>query len=279
MNKIKKIFLNKGSSIAYAIITAIFTIVPEECFRLVQINQKLSATQTIIVNRFILCVVIFIISSLFYRRHIKKRKKVFVSGNNFTIQIEYGNIFDYTDGKKVIDFDECFSTKVGEAPSDIKPNSVCGQYLKKYPISNIQGLIERAGVNPAKGKSRFNNQLRYEPGTLVPNDDYLLMAFARLDQNGLGYMSYGDYIKCLNTLWEQIDLYHGTSDVYLPILGSKITRFDKELSQQELLDIIICSYMMLCKVSLSNYIMLHPRVGFLPFPYHADLIEQELVSK
>ena len=213
MNKIIKIFLNKGSTIAYAIITAIFTIVPEEFFSLVHINQKMSDAQTIIVNRFVLCVLIFTISNLLYRQYIKNRKKVYVSGNNFIIQIEYGNIFDFTDGKKVISFDECFSTRVGEAPSDIKPDSVCGQYLKKHPVSNIQSLIEKAGINPAKGKSKFNNQLRYELGTLVPNNDYLLMAFARLDQNGLGYMSYGDYLKCLNTLWEQIDLYHGTSDV------------------------------------------------------------------
>lgn len=39
-----------------------------------------------------------------------------------------------------------------------------------------------------------------------------------------------------------MDMHHGTSDVYMPILGSKIVRFDKELSQQELLDTIIASY-------------------------------------
>ena len=45
-----------------------------------------------------------------------------------------------------------------------------------------------------------------------------------------------------DNLWQQIDLYHGTEDVYIPRLESKIVRFDKELTQQQLLDIIIASY-------------------------------------
>lgn len=66
--------------------------------------------------------------------------------------------------------------------------------------------------------------------------------FAKLDEGGRGFHIYESYLKCLDKLWEQIDLYHGTKDVYIPIFGSRITRFDKELTQQELLDIMIASY-------------------------------------
>ena len=172
----------------------------------------------------------------------KKRRKVTISGNNHSIQIEYGDLFAFNGGKIIIDFDECYTTKVGSAPGDIKPESVCGQYLSKHPINNMEALINAAGVKPAKGKSEYNGQTRYTPGTIVPNEDFLLMAFAKLDKDGLGKLTYDEYIECLDTLWQQIDKYHGTSDVYMPILGSKITRFDKELTQQELLDIIISSY-------------------------------------
>jgi len=69
------------------------------------------------------------------------------------------------------------------------------------------------------------------------------MAFAKLDKNGIAKMTYAQYTDCLSKLWQQIDLYHGTNDVYIPILGSKIVRFvDKDLNQQELLDVIIASY-------------------------------------
>ena len=149
-----------------------------------------------------------------------------------------GNI---NDGVKVINFDECFTTTVGNRPEDIKPASVCGQYLQKYPISDMQNLISDAGITPV-GKSLFAQKDKYAHGTIIRRGDFLLMAFAKLDRDGRGILTYDKYLDCLEKVWEQIDLHHGTDDVYLPILGSRITRFEREFSQQELLDIMISSY-------------------------------------
>ncbi|MBO5630458.1 MAG: hypothetical protein J5965_15445 [Aeriscardovia sp.] len=171
----------------------------------------------------------------------KCRPSVTIADNTSSIIVEYGDITKITNGKKVINFDECFTTTVGDRPQDIKPGSVCGQYLAAYPIDNMQDLIQASGIQ-ASGVSQYDNLPKYESGIIIPRDDYLLMAFAKLDRNGLGKITYAQYNDCLNKLWEQIDLYHGTDDVYLPILGSKITRFDKELSQQELLDVMVASY-------------------------------------
>lgn len=265
MSKIKKIFFNPGSSVAYAIISAIFTVVPEECFKFFSLNSKWQETTAVIVNRLIICVGIFLFFNLLHILYIRNRKTVSISGRNYTIQVEYGDLLSYSGGKTVINFDECYTTEVGDEPSQIKSDSVCGQYLKKHPINNMQELIDRAGVKPAKGKAQFGNQIKYSPGTIVPTDNYLLMAFAKLDENGLGHLSYDEYIACLNKLWEQIDIYHGTSDVYMPILGSKITRFDKELTQQELLDIIICTYRLSPHKMRSPYtlhIICNARQGF-----------------
>ena len=91
------------------------------------------------------------------------------------------------------------------------------------------------------------------------------MAFAKLDRYGLGQMTYEQYIECLNNLWVQIDRYHGTDDVYIPVLGSHITRFDRELTQQELLDIMISSYRLSTrKLKLPNrlFIVCKAREGF-----------------
>ena len=82
------------------------------------------------------------------------------------------------------------------------------------------------------------------------------MAFTRLNENGLGEMTYNQYLDCLNTLWQQIDCYHGMDDVYLPILGSKIVRFERDMTQQELLDIMIASY------------RLNPRRLYKPYTLH-----------
>ena len=244
MSKLKKILLNRGSTIAYAIISGLFTLVPEDCFLTWKLCDKLKDSTNVLINRLILCAVVFIIVNIVYSSYRENRKIVQIADENFSIKIEYGNLLKVSSGKIVISFDECFTTKVGVEPADIKPGSVCGQYLELHPIHDIQELINRAGIMPAKGKSKYNNQTRYLPGTIIPHGQFFIMAFAKLDKNGRGYLCYEDYLDCLNTLWEQIDIYHGTDDVYVPILGSNITYFERQLTQQELLDIMVGSYIL-----------------------------------
>lgn len=233
--------------------SGVLAFVPEELFKHGVIPCEWSESAILLVNRLLFFLLVFTIPNIIFFRYLKRRNSVILSDKTMVIKIEYGDIVKIKSGKKVINFDECFTTKVGSRPEEIRPNSVCGQYLAKHPISNMADLIKSAGIQPS-GESRYNNTLSYTPGTLIPKDDYLLMAFAKLDERGLGRMAYDECLKCLDKLWEQIDLYHGTDDVYLPILGSRITRFDKDLTQQELLDVMIASY------RLSPNKMTKPRV-------------------
>ena len=241
MNRIWDFFSNKGSTAAYAVITVIFTVIPEGVFKYGFIKCTWSDTAVIMVNRLILCAVVLVFANIIYQCYRKHRNVVTIKDKSFSISVEYGDLLQIGEGKKIINFDECFSTNVGDKPEDIKPDSVCGQYLMKYPIEDIQQLINASGVKPS-GKSLFNQKDSYTPGTIIPRGDFLLMSFAKLDKDGLGKMTYPQYLECLDKLWEQIDLYHGTDDVYLPILGSRITRFDKDLTQQEFMNVIIASY-------------------------------------
>ena len=240
MNR-KRILFNKGITISLAIISLFFTVLPDEVFKCGIVKCGWNETFIILSNKVFVCLVLFILINLFYYFYYKNRKAVTISDKHFSIKIEYADLFKIKEGKKVINFDECFSTNVGNKPGDIKPNSICGQYLTNYPIEDMQALIKTSGINPI-GISQYNNHEKYALGTLIPRFGFLLMAFAKLDEEGLGHLSYSDYLESLSTLWNQIDLYHGTDDVYLPILGSRITRFDKDLTQQELLDIMIASY-------------------------------------
>lgn len=91
----------------------------------------------------------------------------------------------------------------------------------------------------------FSYGLCYPSGTIIPRDEFLLAAFAKLDEFGTGHLSRDEYIDSLSVLWHEINKHSNHQNVCIPILGSGITRIgDSEITQQELLDIIIASYKM-----------------------------------
>ena len=249
----------KSLTYALAFITAVFTLTPESLYEKKEwISQKtfdsidfLSRFErkdiNVTISRiglffsiWIVLLVLGILWKLVYR-------KVTIHGNNYSISVEYGNLFKTKGCKRVIPFDECYTTKVGEGIGDINPTSICGQYLKRHPDLDIEKLINNAGIIPERSKSRFQNQTRYKSGTIVPNGNDLLLAFANLDHRGKGHFPTRDeYLDCLNTMWQEIEYYYSEEDVCIPILGAGTTVFEgnsgASYSQQELLDMIILSY-------------------------------------
>lgn len=237
MNK----FITRTLTVALSIISVLFTFVPEDSFKYVLI-ERVSEETNIILVRCIAFAAVWILTLLGNAIYLIFRRKVVIKGKNYTIVVKYGDIFKTNNSKKVIPFDECFSTTIGDAPHEINRQSICGQYLLKNPDLDIQSLIANAKLN-RRGKSQYNGNDRYESGRLLINGDYLLMAFAKLDKNGLGKMTRKEYLESLEVLWEEIDKYYGQQDVCIPILGSGVTRIDDNLlSQQDFLDIIIESY-------------------------------------
>lgn len=249
--------LKKSATYAFATISVVFTFVPEtifkriilisECF-LKKLNLKDYTLEiNIIVNRVITFIIIWLIAAIGYKLYLRFRHKVNINGNNYKITVEYGDLFKTKKCKRVINFDECFSTHIGDGPADIKATSICGQYLTANPNLNIQSLISKSQLKPCTSKSKYQRKDRYESGRIVPNGNDLLLAFAKLDKDGLGRFSKRDeYLDCLWVLWEEIDKYYGQQDVCIPILGAGITRFNEgsgaSISPQELLDMMIYSY-------------------------------------
>lgn len=240
MSKFK--IIKNCSTYALSIITLILTIVPEAFFKKYKWKNT-SDEINVIITRVMLFGVIFAITIIVYALYLHFRKSVRLKGHNYSIQIEYKDLFKMETCKKVINFDECFTTNIGSAPSDINADSVCGQFLQKYRIQNMQNLIQNAQLKPARSRSKFQGKTRYESGKLVPYNDFLLMSFAKLNENGSGEITHDEFLDCLSILWEEIDKYYGQQDVCIPILGSGVTRMgDESLTQQKLLDIIIESY-------------------------------------
>lgn len=234
-------YIKKTSTVTLSFITILFMFVPENQFSY-QIVPRISQELNIIVMRIIVFFVAYILIALIYGVYLKCRRKVTIKGKNYSIIVEYGDIFKIKKAKKIIPFDECFTTEIGTEPYQINKDSVCGQYLLNNATLNIQNLIDSSNL-VKKGKSQYCSKCRYESGRILNNGEYLLMAFAKLDKNGLGRMTRKEYVDSLEILWEEIDKYYGQNDVCVPILGSGVTRInDMPLTQQELLDIIITSY-------------------------------------
>lgn len=235
----------KTITVGPAIIGAIFALVPESFFLNIKLLSNVPDELNIILNRVLISIFIIILVAIIIAWNLIHRKSVQIKGHNYCIQIEYADILKMTSCKKVISFDECFTTHVGEYPSDVKPTSICGQYLEAYPIQDIemQKLIDAAQLKPLNTNSKYKNKVRYESGKLVPRGEYLLMAFAKLDEIGKGELTRDELLDGLSVLWEEIDTYYAQKDICIPILGSGITRIKGEsLTQQQLLDIIIASY-------------------------------------
>lgn len=236
-------FFKKSNTYAFAIISAIFTFVPEDSFGKYKLLENRSNELNIILIRVIVFIVILFLSIFINILYLKFRKKICIKGHNYSIYVQYGDLFEMSNCKKIIPFDECFTTSVGNRPSDINPNSICGQYLNKNPALDMPTLIDSTHLSPSKKKSKYQNKECFTSGKVIPNDEYLLLSFAKLDKDGLGQLSREEYLNSLSVLWEEIDKYYGQKDVCIPVLGSGVTRInDTSLTQQELLDMIIFSY-------------------------------------
>ncbi len=240
MNK----FFKRSCTWTLSVIAVLFAFVPEASFKGCKFLEDASDEVNIMINRILTFIAVLVIVIIVHAIYRCVRKSISIKGHGYSIRIEYGDILKKDSCKRIISFDECFTTSIGENPSDVKRSSICGQYLVANPINNMRSLIEKAQLQPAKCKSKFQGKEKFESGRLVQNGDDLLMAFAKLDKDGRGrFFSREEFLDCLAILWNEIDKYYGQKDVCIPILGAGITRFDdKQLTQQELLDIILASY-------------------------------------
>lgn len=252
--------IKRAGYIALSIYSFLALIIPEnvysdialfsdEILSLIPLINRIDISSiNLIVNKLIVLTFLFIVSILISNIYGKFRK-VTIDVNGYFIIVEYGDILK-AKGQKVISFDELFTTKIGNAPADIKESSICGQYLKAnkdITDEKIQELLNKSGVKPCKRKSDFENRDCYKPGTMLQNGNDLLMSFAMLDEHGRAKkISFDQYIACLNNMWKEINKYYNHMDVYVPVLGSGLLRFENgsyhSLSKAELIDCMICSY-------------------------------------
>ena len=249
MNKILALWFSS----TFAIFSGLLSFIPQDCFTSIWSCMEHGSYWGETLNKLFLLLVIGALTGIVIGFWMCLRKSVTIKGYNYGIKIEYDDIFKVKNCKNVIGFDECFTTETGRLPHQIKPSSICGQFLSRNPDINIQSIINDSVLKPLKKHSEYAGKECYASGSLVPYDDCLLMAFAKLNSDGRANMTRKEYTDSLSKLWQEIDKYYDQSDVAIPVLGSGITRFkDTSLNQQQLVDVIIASY------RLSPYKIKHP---------------------
>lgn len=230
-------------STTFAIFSGCLSFIPQDCFSSIWTCAFQNSYWGETINKVLLLLIIGVLTGFAMILWRICRKRVTIKGYNYKIEIKYGNIFDIKNCKKVISFDECFTTEVGELPHQIKPTSICGQFLSRHPDVDIPFLINSAGIKPLKKHSEYAGKDCYISGTLLPFGEYLLMAFGKLNSDGRANITRKEYTDSLSKLWQEIDKYFNQCDVVIPVLGAGITRFkDVSLNQQQLVDVIIASY-------------------------------------
>ena len=117
-------FILKSVALAFGIVTGIFTFVPETFFEKYEWVTKEALEQckwftcldaqdvNIVISRLVCLLFVWIGTSLLYVAFLMLRRWITIKGQNYSIRVEYGNILKKRNCKRVINFDECFTTQV-----------------------------------------------------------------------------------------------------------------------------------------------------------------------
>lgn len=172
-------------------------------------------------------------------------RNVSIKINKTNVNIKCGNIFDER-GLKVIGFNEYFDTIVdGQI---ITPNSLNGKFINSY-IDSIEEFDKIIASNAHLKKCifasnierEFGKQIRYKLGTIFKYNDFLLLAFAKIDGDNRAQLGQKDFIKCLLNMWSEIDIFNNGYTINIPLLGSGMPIRSLGCTEQELVEALLTS--------------------------------------
>ena len=169
-----------------------------------------------------------------------KLRGIYVHGvtlriKNKPIYIKRGDIF-HQKGVKVVHFNTCYDTKTDE--SRVISNSITGSFIKliseQGKIRALNAAIKKDRKSKLQVTSTDDGKEAYESGTIKVFEDYLLLAFAHLNEKDEAHFSWCGYEKCLRNMWSEIDRTCQNRAVSLPLLGGGSTRLTPKTEHENL---------------------------------------------
>lgn len=166
----------------------------------------------------VLTILTFVVILLVSRKGIKLNV-----GDN-EIHFKKADIFKQ-DGLRLIPFNEYFDIQVDDVI--IAHNTLNGKFIDDYVNDStvLQDVIRNAPEVRGLSPRVANGKNKYPLGRIIKFNEYLLLAFTHFDDNHSAYLSHTDYEECLIRMWKEIDRVYANNPVYIPLLGSGITRF------------------------------------------------------
>lgn len=182
-------------------------------------------------------VVIFVI------KRCRSKDGISLNIRGIKVNIRKGDIFK-ANGWKVIAFNEYFDTQVDDVI--IAHNTLNGKFIDNYvtDLNELNQIIssETDDNTPFKRRTR-NNRSIFPLGRIIRYKDYMLLAFTHFDNNNQAHLTQQDYENCLRIMWTEISRTYANKPIFIPLLGSGITRFDvtPQKSNFNLLRCMLCT--------------------------------------
>lgn len=195
----------------------------------------------------ILALFIVLVLGCFILKQMHARKGVSLNIGVNEIKFKQADIFGQ-DGWQLIPFNEFFDTQVDNVV--IAHNSLNGIFIDEH-VENIADLKTNINNAPAvKGLASHlvKGKVKHPLGRIITYDNsYLLLAFTHFEENK-AYLSHSDFEKCLITMWKEIERVYAFRPIFIPLLGSGITRFT-DTPNKDNLSLAKC---LLCTLKMSG---------------------------
>ena len=210
-----------------------------------------------------------------------KKKEVTIKIRNTNIIIKEGDIFKEK-GLKILPFNEYFDTTVDDIV--IAKSSLNGIFIDNY-VKDVEELDKYIAdslydIKSEKVASRKNaKNVKYELGTMVKYDEYLLLAYSKFDSENKAYLNKEDIAPLYMKMWSEIDKYKAGNCVNIPVLGSSriVRNALSAYSYQQMMELILWSFRVsdvdFCRESTLNIIVhssLAKEINFLKLLYYSD---------
>ena len=176
--------------------------------------------------------------------------------NNTTVKVVVGDIWNLLEKEpanrsgeiSVIGVNDFYDVIVDDRI--IAAGSLHGQYIKRIiaagKLDELNNAIETDSILNRSGNyeiiesRKVGKRARYEIGSVVEYESYVLAAFTKFDDHNKAWLSAEEYSGFWMRFWKNIDEIYAGRTINIPLMGAGITRFrDGKPTKQELLDTML----------------------------------------